>query len=67
VSSGVPGLIGKEHAVEERREVSFFLEGQDEVETIPRGADLCGSKFIQPVVVVWEEGQVAQRNRRTLE
>jgi hypothetical protein len=56
VSSGVPGFIGKEHAGEERREVSFFLEGQDEVESIPRGTELCGSKFIEPVVVVWEEG-----------
>jgi len=35
VSSGVPGFIGKEHAGEERREVSFFLEGKDEVESIP--------------------------------
>jgi hypothetical protein len=56
VSSGVPGLIGKEDAGEERREVRFFQEGQDEVKASAGGLQLSGGEFIEPLVVVWEEG-----------
>ena len=48
-------MIGKEHASEERRKVSFFLEGQDEVKASAGGLQLSGGEFIEPVVVVWEE------------
>lgn len=56
MASGVPGLIGEEHTGEERREVSFFLEGQDEVKASAGGVQLSGGELIEPVVVVWEEG-----------
>ena len=67
MSGGVPGLIGKEHAGEERREVSFFLEGQDEVESIPRGAELCGSEFIDPVTGIRKKGKLAEGSGRLME
>ena len=67
MSSGVPGLIGKEHAGEERREVSFFLEGQDEVESILRGTEFCGSEFIDPITGIRKEGKLAEGSGRLLE
>ena len=67
MSSGVPRLIGKEHAGEKRREVSFFLEGQDEVESIPRGAELSGSEFIDPVTGIRKKGKLAEGSGRLIE
>ena len=60
-------MIGKENASEERREVSFFLEGQDEVESIPRGAELRGSEFIDPITGIRKEGKLAEGSGRLLE
>jgi hypothetical protein len=67
VSSGVPGFIGKEHAGEERREVCFFLEGQDEVESIPGGTEFCGIEFIDPVTGIRKKGKLAEGSRRLKE
>ena len=67
MSSGVPRLIGKEHAGEKRREVSFFLEGQDEVESIPRGAELRRSELIDPVTGIRKKGKLAEGSGRLIE
>jgi hypothetical protein len=67
MSSGVPRLIGKEHAGEKRREVSFFLKGQDEVESIPRGTELCGSEFIDPVTGIRKKGKLAEGSGKLME
>ena len=67
MSRGVPRLIGEEHAGEERREVSFFLEGQDEVESIPRGTELCGCEFIDPVTGIRKKGKLAEGSGRLME
>jgi len=60
-------LIGKEHAGEERREVRFFKEGQDKVESIPRGAELRGSEFIDPVTGIRKKGKLAEGSGRLME
>lgn len=67
MASGVPGLIGEEHTGEERGEVRFLKEGQNEVKASAGGVQLSWGELIEPVVVVWEEGYVAQIYRRTLE
>ena len=67
MARGVPGLIGEEHTGKKSGEVSFFLERQDEVESIPRGAELCGSELIDPVAGIRKKGELAEGPGRVME
>lgn len=67
MARGVPGLIGEEDARQRSGEVSFFLEGEDEVESIARGAQLCGSEFIDPVTGIRKKSELTEEAGRVTE